>query len=95
MTPREELEAAIARAGWRCVECGSELITAVPDQGAYIPEVAHWADLSGYVCPCLMAGSLAMILCWMDVLDALRAGGYRAADYGEPEPRHSMRSVMT
>jgi len=93
MTSQQELENALARITWRCVECGSDLVRAVPYCGEYIPDMAHWCDLRGYVCPCLIPGSAAMVQCWLDLLDALRGVGY-GADYTiQPDARHSLRMV--
>ena len=91
MSPRAELEAAVASCGYRCAECGSGLLTVVMDAGELIPDCWHWADpATGYCCPALTARSPAMVRCWLDIWEALAAAGYPVADYCEPLARQTM-----
>jgi hypothetical protein len=76
-----ELELAIAAAGFRCAECGSNAVR-VECAGGLVPVIAHWHDELGWWCPALGGGPAAEVVS-LDLLDALERYLF-VADYGEP-----------
>jgi hypothetical protein len=78
-----ELELAIAVAGFRCAECGSNDVVVRDERAAgLVPYIRHWHDERGWWCPAL-SGGLAAEVASLDLLDAL-ARVVLVADYGEP-----------
>ncbi len=80
--PPGRLVVALARCGFRCVECGSGAVRLDHAAGEWVPVITHWQLPDGGWCPATHGGTAGM-LASLDLLDAM-AAVMPVASYGEP-----------